>query len=198
VHLDRQRPGVLDRGVELPPPRFGHGQPRPDDGQARQPGIGEDRVDRRVVAAGDDRARAQDPRRVLRRRLVRRPRLVLATPREPLLALPTGLRAALHVPLPDLVLDELGPGQSGHGEPALAHQQHAPDPGRPRGGRELDRLRLADVRQVERQPRRERRPVGRHPVQAALGSEHDAAVPGREVLDPARPPGRRDQELGHG
>ena len=46
----------------------------------------------------------EDPVRVLGGRLVGLPRLVVAAPGEPLLALPAGLGAALHVPLPDLGL----------------------------------------------------------------------------------------------
>ncbi len=62
----------------------------------------------------------------VRGRLVGLPGLVVAASREALLALASGLGPALDVALPDLVLDEVWPGQPGHGEAALAHEQHAP------------------------------------------------------------------------
>ena len=61
-------------------------------------------------------------------RLVGLPGLVVAAPGEPLLALPSGLGAALHVPLADLGVDQPLPRQPGHREAALAHEQHAPSP----------------------------------------------------------------------
>ena len=63
-------------------------------------------------------------------RLERLASLVVAAAGEPLLALPAGLGPPLHVPLADLVLDELGALEPGHREAALADQQHAPVVGR--------------------------------------------------------------------
>ena len=105
----------------------GNRQPRIDHGQPGQPSVREHRLDRGVVATGDHRERPrEDPRRVIGRRLVRLPCLVVPPPGEPLLRLPTGLRAPLHVPLADLRLLQRLPRQPGDREPALSHQQHTP------------------------------------------------------------------------
>ena len=79
----------------------------------RQPRIGQHLVDGRAVAAGHQRPRPQDAGRVVGRGLVGLPRLVVAAPGEALLALAAGLGAALHVPLADLVLDQLAHRRAG-------------------------------------------------------------------------------------
>jgi len=114
------------------------------------------------------------------------PRLVVATAGEPLLALASGLGPSLHVPLPDLVLDHLLARHPGHGEPALADQQHAPLPRRRDGRRERRGLRRPVVRRVERQPGLQRRPVvGRPEQRAVAGVVRRGAVAGLEVHHPA-------------
>ena len=100
--------GVLDSPVEHGPTRVRYGEPGADHRHLTQPRVGEDLVDGAVVAAGDERERPrpEDPRRMVGRRLVGLPRLVVAPAGEALLALAAGLGPPLHVPLPDLVLDQ--------------------------------------------------------------------------------------------
>jgi hypothetical protein len=83
-----------------------------------------------VVAAGDDRPAAdqwaEDPCRVVGGSLVGLPRLVVPPPREPLLALATGLGAALDVALSDLVLGDRLAGHPRDPEATLAHEEQSP------------------------------------------------------------------------
>ena len=120
-HIDAHRLGVRDRGLQHGPTRVRDGQPGSGHGQPAQPRVGEDLVDRRMVAAGHHgHARAaEDPRRVLGGRLVSLARLVVAPPGEPLLALAAGLGPALHVALADLVLDHVSPASRATAKPPL-------------------------------------------------------------------------------
>ena len=128
----RTRRRVADRLVEHGPARVGHGQPRLDHGHARSRGSASTSSTAAWSPPVTSGPRRQDPRRVVGGGLVGLSRLVVAAPGEPLLALAARLGPPLHVPLPDLVLDHLLARHPGHGEPALADQQHAPLPRRPR------------------------------------------------------------------
>ena len=151
-------------------------------------GSDEDRVDGGPVSPAHQSGQpaGEDPGGVLGGGLVGLPGLVVAPPGEPLLALPAGLGAALHVPLPDLGLGDADPGDGGDGEAALADQQHAPP------GRGLDGVR-------EGRRRRPDRRTGRAKGSAATAVAPSAAEPtgtrttpprrwrraGAEVLEPA-------------
>lgn len=52
--------------------------------------------------------------------------LVVPAPREPLLALPTGFRPTLDVPLANLGCEHRGPVERADREPAFAHEQDSP------------------------------------------------------------------------
>ena len=131
---------------------------------ARQPLVGQHRVDRGVVAAGHDEAyAAEDPRRVVGGRLVGLPRLVVAPTGEALLALAAGLGAPLHVPLADLVLDEAAPPSRATAKPPLRTSSTPHSPRRRGRGREGGSLGRAVVRTREGQPGREVRAVDRPP-----------------------------------
>ena len=191
--LDADVPASRIAWSRTRPARVGDGEERGYDGQPGQSPVGEDRLDRDMITPGDERRdAAQDASRMLGRRLEGHPRLVVATAGEALLALAAGLVRPCTCRCPDLRLDQGLPGQPGDGEAALADEQPpsvrrpardstngatdgGPSYGRSKGG--------ARRRSSRRWPTRQEPP--------ASTAENDNAVPGAEVLDPARKARRR-------
>ena len=140
--------------------------------------------------------RPEDPRRVVGGRLVGLARLVVAPSGEALLALAAGLGPALHVALPDLVLDQALALEPGHGEAALAHEQHAPD----RPAACAAAANEAASAGPSYDAAKGRRATNVDPSAAVPASDPSRtasvglAVAGGEVLDPAPDAGRRHQD----
>ena len=129
-------------------------------------------------------------------RLERDAGLVVASAREPLLALAAGLGASLHVSLPDLRLHDALPRQPGDREATLADEQYAPGRGRSARLREGSGVGRAGVRPGEGWPGLERGPILRATGQPAVGdTQLGLAVPGHEVAHPAFDSRRGNQNL---
>nr|BFE75116.1 hypothetical protein GCM10020092_084170 [Actinoplanes digitatis] len=153
---------------------------------------GEDRLDRRTVAAGDQRAQAPYLRKEQAGRdagAVRggRLRLVVAAAREALLRPAARRGPALHVVGVDLGHDQLGALGDADRDRTLAGQQQ-PDP--------ADRVRLAPqgLQVVDRRSTRRRHQLGGRAVRRGQQQAvpDPRPVPGGEVLQPARQPLGRD------
>ena len=199
---DLEGAGVGDGLLEHGPSWIGYGEPRvhPERRDPGQPWVGEHLLDRWAVSPAHERGHRvsrlgeEHSAGVVGGRLVGLPRLVVATSRETLLALPAGLGAALHVTLTDLGSHDPFAVDDRHRETALADEEDAPGQGCACGSRHVGRVRCPVVLPGEGE--------GGLGGGAVIGGEAEAAtadaeghrtVPGAEVLAPSDQPLGRDR-----
>ena len=206
MYLDHGRGTVDGRALEDVPPGIWYVKPgiRAQVHEGSQPAVSEHVAHRIAVAAahhGGQRPemRAEQLKGVLGGCLERLASLVGAPAREALLALPTGLRASLHVPAADLRGDDRPAGQQRDGKAALPDQKQAPVVRSSDRLRERSHVGCSVVRLPEGQEGATPRAVGCRSQQAAgldaaFEKAADDAVPLSEVAEPPLDPGCRDED----